>query len=167
MRDSSGLKRFEGTFLREGVNEESSNNNNRIRVDRERGWEIIVARGTGAKERCKPRDTRLFEMEACRKTALLGRNHARLSTKPSRSQQNLRNGGTTRGGCVAAPRVATTSCYYVRKHVGKKVVAGHVLVGKIIFESLEFLKQNRIEITSWNFRLEIVSLQWNLFNFGK
>lgn len=114
------------------------------------GLEIIVTGILGAKEGCKARHTRLFEMGASRKAALLGRNHARLSTKPSRSQQNLRNGGTTRGGCVAAPRVATTSCYYVRKHVegsGEEVVmAGHALVGKIIFESLEFLKQNRIRI---------------------
>lgn len=46
-RDSSSLKWFEGTFS--GRNEEFSNNNNWLRVDRERGWKIIVARVLGRK----------------------------------------------------------------------------------------------------------------------
>lgn len=77
--------------------------------------------GVETKEQSKGRHTRLFAMEANRKTALLDCNHAQLSSKPPRSQQNLRNGGTTRGGGVTLPRVATTSYCRTKKLLGRDV----------------------------------------------
>lgn len=91
------------------------------------GWKVALAeivegvlrddRSFVRKCESKLRHTRCVWNGSDCKSALLGPNHARLSTKLSRSQQNLRNRGATRGGGVAARCVETTSCSRTKKLV--------------------------------------------------